>query len=113
MLRRHLWWLAPLAGAAVAGAVVAAVSFGGSSSSHNAPPQTNHAHLRPAAAALAFQRAITAVVRRLSPSVVQIQSTEGLGSGVVFDTNGDIVTNDHVVGDRRARSRSRRRRARG
>src|SRR6476660_1972033 len=25
MLRRHIWWLAPLAGAAVAGAVVAAV----------------------------------------------------------------------------------------
>jgi putative serine protease PepD len=96
MLRRHLWWLAPLAGAAVAGAVVAAVSFGGGSSSHN-PPQTNHAHLRPAAAALAFQSAITAVVRRLSPSVVQIQSSDGLGSGVVFDTNGDVVTNNHVV----------------
>jgi S1-C subfamily serine protease len=96
ILRRHLWWLAPLAGAAVAGAVVAAVSLGGGSSSHN-PPQTSHAHLRPAAAALAFQRAITAVVRRLSPSVVQIQSSDGLGSGVVFDTNGDVVTNNHVV----------------
>ena len=96
MLRRHIWWLAPLAGAAVAGAVVAAVSLGGGSSSHN-PPQTSHAHLRPAAAALAFQRAITAVVHRLSPSVVQIQSSQGLGSGVVFDTNGDVVTNNHVV----------------
>ncbi len=96
MLRRHLWWLAPLAGAAVAGAVVAAVSFGGGSSSHN-PPRTSHAHLQPAAAALAFQRAITAVVHRLSPSVVQIQSSDGLGSGVVFDTNGDVVTNNHVV----------------
>src|SRR6266550_6645988 len=29
MLRRHIWWIAPLAGAAVAGAVVAAVSLGG------------------------------------------------------------------------------------
>jgi putative serine protease PepD len=96
MLRRHIWWLAPLAGAAIAGAVVAAVSLGGGSSSNKAP-QTAQAHLQPAAAALAFQHAITAVVRRLSPSVVQIQTPSGLGSGVVFDSNGDIVTNNHVV----------------
>ena len=95
MLRRHTWWLAPLAGAAVAGAVVAAVSLGGGSSP--GAPKTGHAHLEPAAAALAFQRAITAVVHELSPSVVQIQSPGGLGSGVVFDANGDIVTNNHVV----------------
>lgn len=95
MLRRHIWWLAPLAGATVAGAIVAAVSFGGSSSSK--PPQTGHAHLQPAAAALAFQKAITSVVHELSPSVVQIQNPQGLGSGVVFDTAGDIVTNNHVV----------------
>jgi putative serine protease PepD len=95
MLRRHIWWLAPLAGAAVAGGVVAAVSLGGGSSSHD--PRTSHAHLRPAAAALAFQQAITAVVHELSPSVVQIQNPEGLGSGIVFDSNGDIVTNNHVV----------------
>ena len=95
-MRRHIWWLAPLAGAAVAGAVVAAVSLGGGSSSHGSP-QTSHARLRPAAAALAFQQAITAVVHELSPSVVQIQNSQGLGSGIVFDTNGDIVTNNHVV----------------
>ena len=97
MLRRHIWWLAPLVGAVVAGAVVAAVSFGGGGSSSSSPPKTTRAHLRPAAAALAFQQAITAVVHELSPSVVQIQNREGLGSGVVFDSNGDIVTNDHVV----------------
>jgi putative serine protease PepD len=96
MLRRHIWWLAPLAGAAVAGAVVAAVSLGGGSSSKSAA-KTGHARLKPAAAALAFQSAITAVVHELSPSVVQIQSPDGLGSGVVFDSSGDIVTNNHVV----------------
>jgi putative serine protease PepD len=96
MPRRHIWWLAPLVGAAVAGAVVAAVSLGGGSSS-NSTPTTSHARLRPAAAALAFQRAVTAVVHELSPSVVQIQNPVGLGSGVVFDSNGDIVTNNHVV----------------
>jgi len=97
MLRRHIWWLAPLAGAAVAGVVVAAVSLGGGSASNGAP-KTSQAHLQPAAAALAFQSAITAVVHELSPSVVQIQTRSGLGSGVVFDSNGDIVTNNHVVG---------------
>jgi S1-C subfamily serine protease len=96
MLRRHIWWLAPLAGAAVAGGVVAAVSLGGGSASKT--PKTSNARLKPAAAALAFQNAITAVVHELSPSVVQIQTSSGLGSGVVFDSGGDIVTNNHVVG---------------
>src|SRR3954454_7763918 len=40
MLRRHIWWLAPLAGAAVAGRAVAARSLCcGGSSPHN-PPAT-------------------------------------------------------------------------
>jgi S1-C subfamily serine protease len=98
MLRRHIWWLAPLAGAAVAGGIVAAVSLGGGSSATTTAPQTSEARLQPAAAALAFQQAITAVVHELSPSVVQIQTPSGLGSGVVFDSAGDIVTNNHVVG---------------
>jgi putative serine protease PepD len=96
MLRRHIWWLAPLAGAAVAGGVVAAISLGGGSST-NQTSTTSRAHLKPAAAVLAFQHAITAVVHELSPSVVQIQNAQGLGSGIVFDSAGDIVTNNHVV----------------
>jgi putative serine protease PepD len=32
------------------------------------------------------------------PSVVEIRTSSGLGSGVVFDGHGDIVTNAHVVG---------------
>jgi len=98
MLRRHLWWLAPLAGAAVAGVVVAAVSLGGGGSSTRTVT-TSQTELRPAKAALAFQSAITAVVHELSPAVVQIQTQQGLGSGVVFDSNGDLVTNNHVVGN--------------
>jgi putative serine protease PepD len=38
------------------------------------------------------------VVQQLSPRVVQIETSEGLGSGIVYDGRGDIVTNAHVVG---------------
>jgi len=38
------------------------------------------------------------VYRKVAPSVVQIETSEGLGSGIVFDAKGDIVTNAHVVG---------------
>ena len=37
------------------------------------------------------------VVQLLGPSVVQIETPNGLGSGIVFDSLGDIVTNAHVV----------------
>lgn len=48
------------------------------------------------------RRAARRVVQRVSPSVVQIESDDGLGSGVVYDDDGHIVTNDHVLGDGRA-----------
>jgi S1-C subfamily serine protease len=48
--------------------------------------------------ALGLQAAFEQVIRQASPSVVQIETTVGLGSGVVYDTRGDIVTNNHVVG---------------
>jgi S1-C subfamily serine protease len=49
-------------------------------------------------AATALQTAFQNVYKKVSPSVVQIETSEGLGSGIVFDTKGDIVTNAHVVG---------------
>jgi S1-C subfamily serine protease len=39
------------------------------------------------------------VVRRVLPSVVLISTGEGLGSGVVLDRSGNIVTNAHVAGN--------------
>jgi len=41
------------------------------------------------------------VVRQVLPSVVLIRTSEGLGSGVVLDTKGNIVTNAHVAGNAR------------
>ncbi|MFJ5611765.1 S1C family serine protease [Streptomyces sp. NPDC093221] len=37
-------------------------------------------------------------VKNVLPSVVQITTNSDLGSGVVYDDKGDIVTNAHVVG---------------
>ncbi|WP_374105479.1 S1C family serine protease [Streptomyces sp. ISL-36] len=43
-----------------------------------------------------------AVIRDVLPSVVQIDATNSLGSGIVYDDKGHIVTNAHVVGRERA-----------
>ncbi|HST81884.1 MAG TPA: trypsin-like peptidase domain-containing protein [Kineosporiaceae bacterium] len=40
-----------------------------------------------------------AVIKQVLPSVVEIRTSTGLGSGVIYDAAGDIVTNAHVVGD--------------
>jgi len=45
-----------------------------------------------------LQQQFVSVVQTVSPAVVVIQTSSGLGSGVVFDNQGDIVTNAHVVG---------------
>lgn len=44
-----------------------------------------------------LQQRFVSVVKSVSPSVVQIRTPQALGSGVVFDARGDIVTNAHVV----------------
>jgi S1-C subfamily serine protease len=54
--------------------------------------------LAPAPSALALQNDFVTVYRKVAPSVVQIETSEGLGSGIVFDSKGHIVTNAHVVG---------------
>lgn len=46
-----------------------------------------------------LQQHFVNVVGLVRPSVVRIKTDEGLGSGVVYDAGGDIVTNSHVVGD--------------
>ena len=42
-----------------------------------------------------------AAIAKVEPSVVEIKATtaqgEQIGSGVIIDTNGDIITNNHVV----------------
>jgi putative serine protease PepD len=47
--------------------------------------------------AVALERQFVAVVRQVQPQVAQIRTDTGLGSGVIFDAKGDIVTNAHVA----------------
>jgi putative serine protease PepD len=79
----------------LAAAVAGAVGFGYASSKAATNATAAPADL---SAVAALQNAYVNVYQHVSPSVVQIQTSEGLGSGIVFDTKGDIVTNDHVVG---------------
>jgi S1-C subfamily serine protease len=83
-----------LAAAALAAATVAvALGLG-----HGIPHVASPAPLPPLGApTAALQGQYVRVIRSVSPKVVQIQTSIGLGSGVVFDREGDIVTNAHVV----------------
>ena len=47
---------------------------------------------------MSLQQDYASTIRRVLPSVVEIKTASGLGSGVVYDAAGHIVTNAHVVG---------------
>jgi len=84
--------LAPVAAAiVVAGGGVVAVSR--ATDSTQSQPTLGPAEQQ----GLALQSAFVKVVSSISPSVVQIEDRRGLGSGIVLDRAGDIVTNNHVV----------------
>ena len=44
-----------------------------------------------------LEQQYVAVVKQVQPQVAQIRTGSGLGSGVIFDTRGNIVTNAHVI----------------
>src|SRR5438067_2622801 len=44
-----------------------------------------------------FQSELESIAAAVVPSIVQIDTAQGLGSGIVYDSAGDIVTNNHVV----------------
>jgi putative serine protease PepD len=90
MRRRDLVIAAAAAVVAIAGTT--AVSRGVDDSS---------AATQPTMSGITLQDAFVSVNRRVSPSVVQIETSDGLGSGIVFDGKGNIVTNAHVVGTAR------------
>ena len=58
--------------------------------------------VRASASATAVETQMVKVIRRVSPAVVQIQCGRSLGSGIVFDDRGDVVTNAHVISGARS-----------
>ena len=64
-------------------------------SSPSAIPQDS----TPADSVIQLEDAYERVIQQVLPSIVQITTSEGLGSGIVYDSSGHIVTNAHVVGD--------------
>ncbi|MET8327930.1 trypsin-like peptidase domain-containing protein [Streptomyces sp. NPDC005181] len=46
-----------------------------------------------------LQAGFQTVIKNVLPSVVQIDASNSLGSGIVYDDKGHIVTNAHVVGE--------------
>jgi putative serine protease PepD len=83
----------------VVAVVTLALALAGCSTS--AAGTANSSAATPAAdvspSALALQQQFVQVVKQVGPSVVLIQTSQGLGSGIVFDANGNLVTNAHVV----------------
>jgi putative serine protease PepD len=85
--------------------LLAAAGCGGSSKTHSTPAASSSTVPGPAGTAASppsqssdqLQSDYERVVTDVLPSVVQISTDSGLGSGVVYDAKGDIVTNAHVV----------------
>ncbi|WP_407647125.1 S1C family serine protease [Actinacidiphila soli] len=71
----------------------------GSSAKSSASASASAAPGADTAATSDLQAAYQRVVKNVLPSVVQITTTSDLGSGIVYDDKGHIVTNAHVVGN--------------
>jgi putative serine protease PepD len=85
-------WRLPAAAAisgALLGTAITASALGQSPAAASRPP---------ASAATGVIKSYAPVVRQVVPSVVLIRTQGTLGSGVIFDGQGNIVTNAHVTG---------------
>ena len=88
------------AGLALLVALLAALAAGCGSAA-SAGDRSSSVGVASADEASSLQQRFVSVVRAVSPEVVQIRTPVALGSGVVFDARGDVVTNAHVVGNAR------------
>lgn len=75
----------------LAGIALVALAFAGGC---DADPSTTTASTPVAPSAQPLERQFVQVVKIVGPSVVLVSTDQGLGSGIVFDTNGNIVTTD-------------------
>src|SRR4051794_7333548 len=85
--RSALAW-STLATMVVTAVAMASLWMGSPASADDAPARSG---------AVELQQAYIDVVAHVRSSVVEVSTPKGLGSGVVYDSKGDIVTNAHVV----------------
>ena len=88
--------IVPVLLATLVGSASVAVLVGFASGRAAAPARSSQAAV---SVGKQLQNDFVRVYRQVAPSVVQIQTAGGLGSGIVFDSKGNIVTNAHVVGE--------------
>lgn len=88
-----------------AAAVSVVVGFAAVACTANPPgtpaPSSTPSPAAPPGQLSSLEQGFESTVQHVLPSVVQIRTTAGLGSGVVYDSAGNIVTNAHVVGTAR------------
>ena len=97
-------WLAVAAVAALIGGAVGAVVTwaAGSNGSSNGPTLTIHeGNAKPGAAVVSGNVSIPKLVHQVLPAVVSIdvknQGQEDQGTGMILSSNGEVMTNNHVV----------------
>src|SRR5512144_2745590 len=78
------------------GLLLAGCTTAGGDGGRAAAPAATETRRDRALTGSSFDR-IPEIVREVQPSVVTISTGDGLGSGVVYDSKGIIVTNEHVV----------------
>jgi putative serine protease PepD len=88
------------AGLVVTGLVASGLLVAACASSSSTGSSNTSSGSGPAAGSVsALESQYESVVDSVLPSVVQIFTSDATGSGVVYDSKGDIVTNAHVVGN--------------
>jgi putative serine protease PepD len=96
--RNRSRFIGSLGGGVIVALLLAACTSGSTqhaSAPSSTPTTTGASSASPSAQAL--QSSYIDVVNKVRPSVVEITTDTGLGSGVIYDNKGNIVTNDHVV----------------
>ncbi|MGQ4516175.1 trypsin-like peptidase domain-containing protein [Streptomyces sp. DW26H14] len=100
--------LLPLSAGLLAGALASGCSAAARTSAVPAPPVATGSAAAVTQEAAAPRRATNGLqtdyentIKNVLPSVVQIEAGDALGSGIVYDSQGHIVTNAHVVGSKK------------
>jgi S1-C subfamily serine protease len=77
-------------GIGIAAAILLAIVLAACGASASGPSASTSSSFK-------LQSEYVKLVQDVGPSVVLVETSVGLGSGIIYDAQGDIVTNNHVV----------------